>query len=143
MSRGRLGGREDEARSFGREDGRHRAIVASRPPYKYLRGMITPVRSRHDVVERLTSVEAQILDLGVRRLAVFGSISRDSPHPESDVDFLVEFQAGEKSIDRFMTLAELLETVLARRVDLVTTEGLSPYIGPYILAEAEDVVRAA
>lgn len=32
---------------------------------------------------------------------------------------------------------------LGRRVELVTTEALSPYIGPRILAEAEDVVRAA
>jgi hypothetical protein len=55
----------------------------------------------------------------------------------------VEFQPDRKTFDAFLALAELLEKVLQRRVDLVTTEALSPYIGPYILAEAVDVVRAA
>jgi predicted nucleotidyltransferase len=42
-----------------------------------------------------------------------------------------------------MLLYDLLEDRLGRRVELVTTESLSAYIGPRILAEAEDVVRAA
>lgn len=42
-----------------------------------------------------------------------------------------------------MELSELLERLLGRPVNLVTTEALSPYIGPHILAEAPDVVRAA
>jgi hypothetical protein len=37
----------------------------------------------------------------------------------------------------------LLESHLGRRVELVTTEALSPVIGPRILAEARDVLRAA
>jgi predicted nucleotidyltransferase len=42
-----------------------------------------------------------------------------------------------------MALADLLESVLERQVELVTTEALSPYLGPHILAEAADVLRAA
>lgn len=41
------------------------------------------------------------------------------------------------------TRADVLEEQLGRCVELVTTEALSPYIGPCILAEAEDVLRAA
>ena len=59
------------------------------------------------------------------------------------MDLLVEFRPGEKSYQRFLDLADLLEQALATRVDLVTTEGLSPHIGPHILAEAADVLRAA
>jgi predicted nucleotidyltransferase len=61
----------------------------------------------------------------------------------ADVDLLVEFAPGAKSFDKFMALAELLEEPLGRRVELVTTEVLSPFIGPKILAEAQDVLRAA
>jgi predicted nucleotidyltransferase len=68
---------------------------------------------------------------------------RNQARPESDVDFLVEFAAGQKTFDHFEALAELLEQALERRVELVTTEALSPYLGPRILAEAADVVRAA
>ena len=59
------------------------------------------------------------------------------------MDLLVEFAPGEKSFVRFLMLAELLERLLGRPVDLVTTEGLSPYLGPRILAEAANVLHAA
>ncbi len=59
------------------------------------------------------------------------------------MDLLVEFAPGEKSFDRFMALSDLLERVLSHRVELVTVEALSPFIGPHILAEAADVLRAA
>ena len=39
-------------------------------------------------------------------------------------------------------LSELLERRLGLSVELVTTEALSPFIGPRILAEAQDVLRA-
>jgi hypothetical protein len=51
-----------------------------------------------------------------------------------------------RAVPTFHPLAmsrDLLEDALGRRVELVTTESLSPYLGPHILAEAEDVVRAA
>jgi uncharacterized protein len=105
--------------------------------------MNAPAADRADVVHRLRQAEDRIRGLGVQRLALFGSFARAAPHADSDVDLLVEFRPGEKSFDGFMRLADLAEDLLGRRVDLVTTEGLSPYIGPHILAEAEDVVRAA
>ncbi|MGH7551818.1 MAG: hypothetical protein ACREMQ_02175 [Longimicrobiales bacterium] len=42
-----------------------------------------------------------------------------------------------------MDLAELLEAVPGHRVELVTLDAVSPFIGPHILAEAMDVLRAA
>jgi hypothetical protein len=36
-----------------------------------------------------------------------------------------------------MELTFLLEELLQRRVELVTTDALSPYIGPHILKEVE------
>ena len=63
--------------------------------------------------------------------------------PDRDVDELVEFAPTEKTFDRFMALADLLEDTLEHRVEVVTTASLSPYIGPHILAEATDVLRAA
>jgi len=92
---------------------------------------------------RIARAADEIRALGVVRLALFGSVLRGTAGPESDIDLLVSFSEGSKTFDRFFTLCELLEEVLGRRVDLVTTEALSPYIGPKILAEAQDVLRAA
>jgi predicted nucleotidyltransferase len=56
---------------------------------------------------------------------------------------LVEFVPGRKTFDQLLALGELLEGMLGHRVELVTVESLSPYLRPYILAEAQDVLRAA
>ena len=93
--------------------------------------------------QRLKGAENEIRALGVTRLALFGSVLHDSARIDSDVDLLVQFAPGAKSYDRFLQLSELLERTLGHPVELVTTEALSPFIGPRILAEAKDVLRAA
>lgn len=102
--------------------------------------MKTTTLTTEYVIERLRQAEAEIRGLGVGRLALFGSVVRGQAHPDSDVDILVDFAPGQKSFDRFLALSELLEDLLGRPVELVTTEALSPYIGPHILAEATDVL---
>jgi predicted nucleotidyltransferase len=102
----------------------------------------TPL-TREEAIQRLTASEAEIRALGVLRLALFGSVARSQARADSDVDLLVQFAPGEKTYDHFLALSELLETRLGRKVELVTTEALSPFLGPRILAEAEDVLRAA
>ena len=59
------------------------------------------------------------------------------------MDFLVEFEPDQKTFDHFMNLAVLLEDLLHRRIELVTTDALSPYIGPHIMGEVEYAVLAA
>jgi uncharacterized protein len=95
------------------------------------------VSTKREIVERLMACGEPIRKTGVRRLGLFGSFVRDRSRTDSDVDLLVEFDPAQKSFDNYWTLSELLEVALERRVDLVTTEGLSPYIGPRILAEVE------
>ena len=99
--------------------------------------------SREQAADLLAASESEIRALGVSRLALFGSVLRGDARPDSDVDLLVQFSPGAKTFDRFLALSELLEDRLGRRVELVTPEALSPFIGPRILAEAQDVLRAA
>jgi predicted nucleotidyltransferase len=101
--------------------------------------MNTVIQTKQDLLRILTDHRAQIKALGVRRLGLFGSFVRDTPHETSDVDLLVEFESGQKTFDHFMRLSFLLEDLLQRRVELVTPAGLSPYIRPYILQEVEYV----
>ncbi len=69
----------------------------------------------------------------VSKIGVFGSFVRNEQHSNSDVDLLVEFTEpiGLKIID----LKEFLEEKLGRRIDLISSEGMSPYIKPYIEKE--------
>lgn len=60
----------------------------------------------------------------LKALGVFGSCVRDDCTEDSDVDILVEF---EKPIGiEFIDLATELETILGRRVDLVSRNGIKP-----------------
>jgi len=103
----------------------------------------TSALTRERAIECLTAAEQEIRALGVQRLALFGSVARDEARIDSDVDVLVQFLPRAKTFGRFLALSELLEARLGRKVELVTMEALSPFIGPRILAEAKDVLRAA
>jgi len=102
-----------------------------------------PIQTKRELLQRLHNLEGQLRELGVRRLALFGSFVREQQGAGSDVDLLVEFEPTAKSFDNFMAIAELLENTLRRRVELVTREALSPYLGPRILSESQDVLLAA
>ncbi len=81
--------------------------------------------------------------LGVKNIGLFGSFVRGEQTALSDIDLLVEFMPEKHTFDNFMELTFLLEELLGRKVELVTLEALSPYIGPHILKEVERVPIAA
>jgi predicted nucleotidyltransferase len=97
------------------------------------------MQTKHAVIETLRANDAAIRSYGVRRLGIFGSVARDEHNEQSDIDLLVEFQKGTKTFDNFIHLVFFLEELLGRKVELVTKDSLSPYIGPRILKEVEYV----
>lgn len=64
---------------------------------------------------------------GVALAGVFGSFARGEQRPDSDLDLLVEFE-GRSSLLDMAGLKLDLQDLLGRRVDIVTPDGLSPYI---------------
>lgn len=74
----------------------------------------------------------------IRRLALFGSVLRDDFGPNSDVDILVEFEAGHVPGLAFIRLEQELSRILGgRRVDLVTPKFLNERIRDRVLNGAE------
>ncbi|WP_323713091.1 nucleotidyltransferase family protein [Gloeocapsopsis dulcis] len=74
----------------------------------------------------------------VRKLSLFGSVLRNDFRPESDIDFLVEFEPGKtpgyfKLVSMEMELSEMLE---GRKIDLRTPNELSIYFRDRAMAEA-------
>ncbi|MCB1268626.1 MAG: nucleotidyltransferase family protein [Microthrixaceae bacterium] len=58
-----------------------------------------------------------------RSVALFGSVARGDDTPESDIDFLVEFEPGSSLFD-LMDLQEALGQLLGVPVDVVSVGGL-------------------
>jgi uncharacterized protein len=74
----------------------------------------------------------------VREIRVFGSVARNAATPKSDIDLLVDFDRSQvtKSKLRTLDLAQDLETLLGRRVDVATEESLHWFIQPQVVTEA-------
>jgi uncharacterized protein len=101
--------------------------------------MGTTVHDKESLLKLLGSHRSEIKAYGVKHLGLFGSFARDAViHESSDVDLLIEFEKDRKTYDNFMELAFFLEELLGRKVDLVTPESLSKYIGPHILKQVQD-----
>lgn len=61
-------------------------------------------------------------EYGVKRMGLFGSYAKGQPGEASDVDVVVEF---ERPIGfKFVELAEHLERLLGRKVDVLTPVGI-------------------
>lgn len=104
---------------------------------------VEPVKDKQAAIECIRSARARLAALGVVRIGLFGSFVKGRQTATSDVDILVEFEPDKHSFDNFMDVSFLLEDLLGRRVELVTPESLSPYIGPHILKDVEHVSDAA
>ena len=74
----------------------------------------------------------------IRWLALFGSILRDDYRPDSDINILVEFEAGVPiGLLAFARAQRELSGLFQRPVDLATPAGLKPLIKQDILNSAE------
>jgi hypothetical protein len=73
--------------------------------------------------------------MGVRSLALFGSVARDEASKSSDFDLLVDFSRPVGLFD-FIGLQQHLERLLGQRVDLVPRDGIKPLLRSSILEEA-------
>ena|SRR5687767_10183734 len=78
----------------------------------------------------------------ISRMAVFGSIVRGEATPKSDIDLLIRLKPSKErpklGLFKLMEIEENLQKTLGREVDLVTEDGLSPYIRPCV--EKEKVI---
>ncbi len=72
---------------------------------------------------------------GAYNVRVFGSVARGESRPDSDIDFLVNLEAGYSLLDLARLLREL-QALLNCQVDIVTEAGLRPRLRPQVLKEA-------
>jgi len=68
----------------------------------------------------------------VKKAYVFGSYSRNEADADSDIDILVELDHTKPIGFKFFSYQEELEQILQKKVDLVSYDGLSEYIKPFV-----------
>lgn len=93
------------------------------------------------LLETLREKRSQILEIaakhGAFNVRVFGSVVRGEETPESDIDFLIDYDL-EKITPWFpVGLIHELQNFLERDVDVIPTKSLHYYIKDRVLAEAK------
>ena len=93
-----------------------------------------------DILNKLNLSKAELNKFGVTRIGLFGSVVKDQSNSENDVDILIDFRSDLETFENYMNICNYLEEILKGcKLDIVNENGLSPYIGPYILKEVEYV----
>ena len=93
---------------------------------------------RDEVLAIVAAHQQQFQAMGVKSLELFGSVARDEAGPNSDVDFLVEFDHPVGLFD-FSKVRLYLEDVLGCSVDMGTQDALREDLRKPVL---KDVIRA-
>jgi uncharacterized protein len=95
--------------------------------------------TKAEIITFLKSNKDRINSYGVCKIGLFGSFVKNRQSDISDIDILVEFENEKLTYDNYINLAFFLEDNFTRKIDLITSDSLSPYIGPEILKEVEYV----
>jgi uncharacterized protein len=92
--------------------------------------------NRDQVLQILAELLPQLQTYGVRDVALFGSVARNDSVSSSDIDILVDFKPEAESFDNLLNVADLLDARFDEPIDLVTVNGLSPYLAASVQKEA-------
>ena len=87
-------------------------------------------------IKKILKENKEILEkYQVKAISLFGSYVRGEQREDSDIDLLVDFKIN--SYENFINLIFSLEKLFKKEITIVTPDGISPYIKPYVLKEAE------
>ncbi len=96
--------------------------------------------TKDTILKLLKSNKSKLSEFGIRNVGLFGSYVRNEQSSGSDIDLLIDFEPEQENFDNFMAVCDLFENLFKNhKIEVVTTNGLSPYIGPKILNEVRYV----
>lgn len=88
------------------------------------------------IISSIKTNRQKFTQLGIRNVGLFGSYARDEQSAKSDIDILIDFNPEMENFDNYMAVCDIFELLFKNeKVEIVTINGLSPYIGPRILNE--------
>jgi uncharacterized protein len=90
-----------------------------------------------EALETLRQSEGALRARGVRRAALFGSVARGDNRPDSDIDIMLEIDPeAHITVFDYVGLKEYIAGLFDGPVDVVSRDGLKPYVRPAATADA-------
>jgi len=90
-------------------------------------------------IAKLKEHEAELKQLGVEHLYLFGSTARDQARDDSDVDLFFDHPEGSLGLFELMDIKDAAERILGRKADIMTRRSLHRILRPKIEAAAQQV----
>jgi len=94
---------------------------------------------RDEAIEKLKQHEAELKQLGVEHLFLFGSTARGEARPDSDVDLFFDHPQGSLGLYELMDVKERASEILGRKTDIMTRRSLHRVLRKDIEASALQV----
>lgn len=93
---------------------------------------VKTLHTKEEILKLLKENQEQIKEFGVSKLGLFGSYAKGEETDESDIDFVVLFDEGQKTYDNLFGVAEYLESLFKCKVDVLTDKSISSWLKPHI-----------
>jgi uncharacterized protein len=91
---------------------------------------------RTAAIAKLKEHQAELKQLGVEHLYLFGSTARGDAGPDSDVDLFFDYEKGKLGLFQLMDVKERASSILGRKVDIMTRDSLHKVLRDRIEASA-------
>jgi hypothetical protein len=86
--------------------------------------------AKDDALRILRQHKAELRARGVRRAAIFGSVSRGEARPRSDLDVLIEIDDADRlTVFDFVRIKRAVAELFSGRVDVVNAAALKSGVG--------------
>ena len=87
------------------------------------------------ILDTINQQHENIRQFGINKVGLFGSYARDEQTEKSDIDFIVEFDEGQKTFKNYMGFIDFSENIFKKSVDLVTFDTAKHRLLKYIQDE--------
>jgi|SRR6516225_4091004 predicted nucleotidyltransferase len=94
---------------------------------------------RNEAISRLREHEAELKQLGVQHLFLFGSTARGNAREDSDVDLFFDYERGKLGLFELMDVKEAAARILGCKTDIMTRDSLHKAIRARVEANAVPV----
>ena len=96
--------------------------------------------TKQEIIQTIEDNKETIKSFGVTQIGLFGSYVRNEQTETSDIDILIDYDIDKISYIKYFNACEFIETLFnENKIDFVTKNGLSKYIGSHILKEVNYV----
>jgi predicted nucleotidyltransferase len=92
--------------------------------------------TKENILAILKANKPDFSKYGVSNIGLFGSYLHNEQSAKSDIDLLIDFETDKETFDNYMAVYDIFESLFKNeKIEIVTKNGLSKYIGPKILKD--------